>query len=216
MKIFLPWVLVVALGGGIYFLCTQVKQRDDQIAKLSEQSTELAQLHAENDELKKISLQKDELDRLRKEHDELLRLRGENQRAKDQIKKLNTQLAAAQAKDAAAQAESAKAQEAQQQAAQLANENQALRNQAQQIASEERVAAEQHAVCINNLRQIDGAKQQWALENKKTADAVPTAADLAPYLPNINQMVCPAGGTYTINAVGVPPTCSVPSHTLPK
>ena len=36
--------------------------------------------------------------------------------------------------------------------------------------------------CINNLRQIDAAKQQWALENSKTDDAVPTALELLPYL----------------------------------
>ena len=34
--------------------------------------------------------------------------------------------------------------------------------------------------CINNLRQIDGAKQQWALENKSLT--TPVAADLEPYL----------------------------------
>ena len=38
------------------------------------------------------------------------------------------------------------------------------------------------AACINNLRAIDGAKQQWALENQKPASALITAADLAPYL----------------------------------
>jgi hypothetical protein len=70
--------------------------------------------------------------------------------------------------------------------------------------------------CINNLRQIDAAKQQWALENDKTADAVPSAQDLLPYLSNLVFPVCPSGGTYTINAVGVPPTCSVPGHVLPQ
>src|SRR6516164_10295386 len=41
----------------------------------------------------------------------------------------------------------------------------------------------QKNACINNLRQIDGAKQQWALENKKTsADSPPTSTSLTPYL----------------------------------
>ena len=35
---------------------------------------------------------------------------------------------------------------------------------------------------INNLRLLDGAKEQWALENKKSGDAVPTMEDLGPYL----------------------------------
>ena len=36
--------------------------------------------------------------------------------------------------------------------------------------------------CINNLRQIDGAKQQWALENKVNQTATPQASDIQPYL----------------------------------
>lgn len=75
-----------------------------------------------------------------------------------------------------------------------------------------RSTAQMHA-CINDLRQIDGAKQQWALDNKKEPRDVPTSADLAPYLkggmPN-----CPAGGVYTINSVGTLPTCSIPTHKL--
>jgi len=36
--------------------------------------------------------------------------------------------------------------------------------------------------CINNLRQIDGAKQEWALEQKQAATASPGATDIQPYL----------------------------------
>ena len=36
--------------------------------------------------------------------------------------------------------------------------------------------------CINNLRQLDGAKQQWALENGKTQADTPVEADVQPYL----------------------------------
>jgi len=70
--------------------------------------------------------------------------------------------------------------------------------------------------CINNLRQIDAAKQQWALENNKKSDDTPTAQDLNKYIPNgFDSLHCPAGGTYTINKAGEPPTCSVPNHRLP-
>ena len=75
----------------------------------------------------------------------------------------------------------------------------------------------QQNACINNLRQIDAAKNQWALEtNKKTGDPC-TADDLKPYIRLINGQLpkCPAGGTYTIGAIGETPTCSVPSHKLP-
>ena len=67
--------------------------------------------------------------------------------------------------------------------------------------------------CINNLRQIDAAKQQWALEKGKKATDTPTKEDLLPYLRG--WPVCPQGGTYTIGAVGEPPTCSIPNHKLP-
>jgi hypothetical protein len=70
--------------------------------------------------------------------------------------------------------------------------------------------------CINNLRMIDGAKQQWALENGKKPGDVPTAEDLKPFFKNGVFPTCPAGGTYTIGAVSNAPTCSVPGHKLPE
>jgi hypothetical protein len=54
------------------------------------------------------------------------------------------------------------------------------------------------------------------MDNKKAATDVPTPADLASYLPNMNLIICPAGGSYSINAVNMPPTCSVPGHVLTK
>jgi prepilin-type N-terminal cleavage/methylation domain-containing protein len=80
--------------------------------------------------------------------------------------------------------------------------------------------------CINNLRQIDGAKQQWALENKQAANASPGVADLAPYLGRGAagatldvDILCPAAGTYTagIGDVATAPQCSLIAngHVLP-
>jgi hypothetical protein len=69
--------------------------------------------------------------------------------------------------------------------------------------------------CINHLRIIDGAKQQWALENKKEPTDTPTAQDLTPFIPGgFNSLVCPAQGRYTINIVEMEPTCSVSGHNL--
>jgi uncharacterized protein (DUF3084 family) len=68
--------------------------------------------------------------------------------------------------------------------------------------------------CIANLREIDAAKQQWALEKAKGNDAVPTAQDLLPYLKDGVFPTCPDGGTYTLNAVGELPTCSIQGHVL--
>ena len=72
-------------------------------------------------------------------------------------------------------------------------------------------------MCINNLRQIDGAKQEWALEKRKDESQTPTGEDLKPYLKrDFTSVVCPAGGTYVINAVGEKPTCSIAGHQLPQ
>ena len=43
-------------------------------------------------------------------------------------------------------------------------------------------ATSQQNACINNLRQIDAAKNEWALEKGKKATDVPTMEDLKPYL----------------------------------
>lgn len=78
-----------------------------------------------------------------------------------------------------------------------------------------RHASEQNA-CLNNLRIIEGAKQQWALENKKIDSDEPTSDDLKPYLPKGQFPACPAGGTYSINRLADSPQCSHEGHTLPK
>src|SRR5580693_5099945 len=44
-----------------------------------------------------------------------------------------------------------------------------------------RTTSQQNA-CINNLRQIDGAKQEWALENKASGTATPGSLALQPYM----------------------------------
>ena len=72
--------------------------------------------------------------------------------------------------------------------------------------------------CINNLRQIDSAEQQWALENQHVSTAVPAQSSLTPYFgrgSNGQWPTCPANGSYTINAVSTPPTCNISGHVLP-
>jgi prepilin-type N-terminal cleavage/methylation domain-containing protein len=85
-------------------------------------------------------------------------------------------------------------------------------------------ATSQANACINNLRQIDAAAQQFALERgKKTNDAISYPSDLTPYIKlNANNSIppCPASGTYACATVGNNPTCSLsttvtPSHVLP-
>jgi prepilin-type N-terminal cleavage/methylation domain-containing protein len=76
--------------------------------------------------------------------------------------------------------------------------------------------------CINNLRQVDGAKQQWALETKQATNATPQISDISVYLRN--SVVCPASGaggtmgsSYNILDVSTKPTCKIlpTTHLLP-
>ena len=81
-----------------------------------------------------------------------------------------------------------------------------------------RTTSQQNA-CINNLRQLDGAVQQYALENKLASTATYSITALKPYIKldsNSNIPACPAGGTYANGAnVTDSPTCSVAGHKLP-
>lgn len=72
--------------------------------------------------------------------------------------------------------------------------------------------------CIGNLKQIDAAIQQYAMDNKKSgADAVAIgdlyAADGSGYLRS--NPVCPSGGAYTLTTVSKQPTCNIAGHVLP-
>ncbi len=67
--------------------------------------------------------------------------------------------------------------------------------------------------CINNLRQIDVAVQEFALEKeKRTGDAINYPDDLTPYIKLTKDgkiPPCPQGGIYSIKKVGDTPTCSL-------
>ena len=71
----------------------------------------------------------------------------------------------------------------------------------------------QRNACISNLKQIDGAKEQWALESKKAPGAPTVDAEVDAYIKG-GRPTCPASGTYTYGALGENPTCSVATHTL--
>src|ERR1700741_4217767 len=68
--------------------------------------------------------------------------------------------------------------------------------------------------CINNLRQIDGAIQQYALEQNQSSSASVNYGDISIYLKR--NVVCPSGGTafadsYTITDCQTKPTCNLVS-----
>lgn len=71
--------------------------------------------------------------------------------------------------------------------------------------------------CINILRQIVAAKNEWALENGKTNGTVVTEEDLKPYI-KLNAKrefpKCPSGGKYILGRIGELPTCSIGTNSV--
>jgi prepilin-type N-terminal cleavage/methylation domain-containing protein len=74
----------------------------------------------------------------------------------------------------------------------------------------------QRDICIENLQQIETAKQLWALETGKATGDEPDEADLIGATLYLKIMpACPAGGgPYEINPVGTPPECTIEDHFL--
>jgi alanyl-tRNA synthetase len=185
----------------IAFLNQQKLQSELAVAL---QASQQAQKPAAADDSSKAAAQADseELVRLRKDNEELLKLRAEVHQLRDE-KQVLTKQATVPSPNSQSQAYQNS------QIQQLMAENQQLKAQSQVKA-----AADNMATCINFLRQIDGAKQQWALENQKPANALVTPENLLPYIKAMP--TCPAGGVYTLNQVGLHPICSIPGHVLPK
>ena len=78
--------------------------------------------------------------------------------------------------------------------------------------------------CINNLRQIDAAANQFAIErHNKTGELINFPNDLTPYLQASKIPSCPCGGIYSLKKVGDEPACSLAGtitngilHVLPQ
>ena len=79
-------------------------------------------------------------------------------------------------------------------------------------------ADSQQSACINNLRQIDGAINEWALETGQSNGAtVANTAVVSAYIKlNSNNSIpsCPATGTYATSTVGGAPQVSCSLNTL--
>lgn len=79
--------------------------------------------------------------------------------------------------------------------------------------------------CVRNLRQIDSAKHQYAMDNNLSAGATMPALSIfcgngsTTYIKG-NTPTCPSGGTYTVGNLDTDPTCSIGTgaavvHVLP-
>jgi len=80
-------------------------------------------------------------------------------------------------------------------------------------------------VCIDNLRMLDGSKQQWALEQGAVSTATPQSSDIQPYLGRGNGVlpICPADPqssfdtSYVLQNCQTTPICQIlpTTHVLP-
>ena len=62
--------------------------------------------------------------------------------------------------------------------------------------------------CQGNLKQIQSAKEQWAMDNKASTSATPAMTDRAPaYIKSTP--ACPSSGTYTVANMSTDPSCSI-------
>lgn len=67
--------------------------------------------------------------------------------------------------------------------------------------------------CIANLKQIDAAKEQYAMDEKlESGAAIPDGALWPDYIKA--EPECPSGGTYAVNDLDTDPTCTVADHAL--
>ncbi len=198
-KRWFAWVCLALMLVAEGLLFHSNHERDAALAQLTKAQQELSGTAAERDALKNSSAgQQATL---------IAYLKGQNETLAAKVKALQANLDQLQA-------------QSQQTAEHLSTARSALQLQQEhmqqlQVQQQQAVEAANTIACINNLRALDSAKLQWALEKQKTATDVPTAQDLLPYLKDGVLPVCPDGGTYTLNAAGEQPICSVPGHVLP-
>jgi len=205
-------LLVLALGGGLawqYSRTTALKAELAGLRQAQQAASESSEaLRAAQAELESLRLQAEELPRLRRDSQELIRLRNEVRQLRDSKGEFQQNL------DAAGE-ENEQLRAIAQQLRQLAAENEQLRTQLYQAENPSAPPATTSTknLCARNLRQLDAAIQQWALENQKTATDTVTSEDLMPYLP-AGMPACPAGGQYTLSTVRAGPKCSIDGHAL--
>jgi hypothetical protein len=68
-------------------------------------------------------------------------------------------------------------------------------------------------ICLSNLLQIAGAKEQYRLETGQTNGLVTTEVPVGLYISK--PLVCNSGGVYTYGKIGENPVCSLATGTMP-
>jgi chromosome segregation ATPase len=209
LKRWFLWLCLVLLVGSEVMLFMANQQKHIALVQLSDAQYKADQARKDLEQFKAsaATAQGAEGDRLRRENQNLsqtiTQLKNETNRLQQANLRLTQQLAAV-------------GETAQQQQERLQQWDAASRQARAAVQQSQTQAVIERSACIANLKLIDAAKLQWALLNNKTEDATPTAQDLLPYFKDGVIPVCPSGGSYTINAVGQAPTCSIPGHALPQ
>ena len=190
-------VAAVAVATLVIIQHQSVSRLREESRTLQEEQNKVSQLTSENERLSNLLAQANREQSMQPDQaHELLKLRGEVTSLRQKSKEL----------------------------ARLQQENQELRAQQaavrQQAPASFQVALAADAAarndCINHLRQIDGAIQQYALESKLSVNDSVTAEQILPYLKNPDAVLrCPSGGTYTFGPVTNVPLCSFPGHAIP-
>jgi hypothetical protein len=204
LKRWFAWACLALMLVAEILLFRAIREKDAMQTALREAQTQMRQMSADLQELKNSNagLQAAEILRLRKQNEIFTNRLAKAQAMIDELESEVTQTTKQLATARTA------LQLQQDHLAQLQTEN--------RIVTDAGITLIQRNACINNLRQIDGAKQQWALEKNQPGDAVPVARDLLPYLKDGVFPACPAGGTYSINSVDAVPTCTIQGHVLPQ
>jgi len=193
--------VVVGAGAPIVVQQQSVSRLRAENRDLREQSRQLEQFRSENQQLAGLRVNADELERLRKEVAELHRLRAEVarlRREKEEEARLQTENT--QLKE---QLKALTSRELQTQSALINSSVKA--GQAAPVTQ-----YNSYNSILNNLRIIEGAKDQWALENKKGVGDTVTETDLLPYLKDNTMPGKVVGETYVLEVIGNPSYATTP------
>ena len=211
------WLVLAFIATGVLIL-NGCDSRDAELAAQREKELQAVRTELEQAKTSIAALESD-VTQLRKDNQGLLRLRNEVRQLREDKQVFARQAQTAQTAAQRAQAQANELAEAEKQRMTALNRQTEYESgiKAAVDANGGLTSPQGQATgdCISNLRQIDGAVQQWALENSKDTNAVPRVEDIAAYLKD-SIPKCPAGGTYMLNSVGMAPTCTIPGHAMPQ
>lgn len=204
LKRWFAWACLALVVVAEVALFRAYREHDALSAELRNTQAALRQTATERDELKNSNagLQASEISRLRKQNSILTNQVAQWRTALEQLN--SESLSNAQHLATARTA------------LRLQSEHLQQLQEESQLILDASVSVIARKTCLNNLRLIDDAKQQWAADKHKPANALPTAKELLPYLRDNIFPECSGGGRYALNAVDEVPTCSVAGHTLPQ